>query len=178
MHEILWAFSPVQVAPLCFSLLGWKALVLPARSLAPLVWQRATAGCKTHLPPGLGIKPSSNPILFDTQPIYITSIHISSSTLSFCPTTSFERWCSIPIRCCCWSVLNKQSNPLTTTSQKTTKKRALWLLPHFLPLCGFRNNIGEILTSLKSVAKLLLNLTGPEFYNFCWWLKFLCFARP
>lgn len=173
MHEILWAFSPAQVAPLCFFLLGWKALVLPARSPAPLVWQRATAGCKTHLPPGLGIKPSSNPTLFDTQPYLYNQHPHSSPTLSFCPTTSFERRRSISIGRCCWSILNKQSDPLTTTSQKTTEKRALWLLPHFFPLGGFTNNTGEILTPLKSVAKFPLNLTGPEFYNFCSWLKFL-----
>lgn len=131
------------------------------------------AGCKTHLPPGLGIKPSSNPTVFDTQPCLYNQHPHSSPALSFCPTTSFERWRSISIGRCCWSILNKQSDPLTTTSQKTTEKRALWLLPHFFPLGDFTNNIGEILTPLKSVAKFPLNLTGPEFYNFRSWLKFL-----
>lgn len=173
MHEILWAFSPAQVAALCFSLLGWKALVLPARSPAPLVWQRATAGCKTHLPPGLGIKPSSNLTVFNTQPYLYNQHPHASPALSFCPTMSFEGWCSIPTGRCCWSILNKQSYALTTASQKTTERTVFRLLPYFFPLGAFTNNIGEILTALKSVAKFLLNLTGQEFYNFCSWLKFL-----
>lgn len=161
------------MAPLFFFLLGQKASALPARSPALDKWQLAMAGCKTQLPLGLCIKPSSNSSVFDTQPYLYNQHPHSSPTLSFCPTTSFERRCSVSIGHSCWSILNKQSDLLTTTSEKMTERRALWLLPHFLPLGGFANNIGEILTPLKSVAKFLLNLTGPEFYNFCSWLKFL-----
>lgn len=121
---------------------------------------------KTQLPPGLCIKPSSNSSAFDTQPYLYNQHPHSSLTLSFCPTPSFERRFSISVGHSCWSILNKQSDLLTTTSEKTTEKRALWLLPHFLPLGGFVSNIGEILTPLKSVAKFLLNLTGKYFTTF------------
>ena len=86
---------------------------------------------------------------------------------SHCPTMPCEKRCSLAIGRSCWSTLNKQPNLLTTTSEKLRERRALWLLPHFLPLGTFANNIAEILTPLMSVAKFLLNLTGPEFCNFC-----------
>lgn len=133
-----------------FLLLGWKAPALPVRGPAPDKRQLATAGCKTQLPLGPCIKPSSNSSVFDTQPYLYNQYPHSSPTLSFCPTMPFERRCSVSIGHSCWIILNKQSDLLTTTSEKMTEKKALWLLPHFLPLGVFANSTGEILTPLKS----------------------------
>lgn len=90
----------------------------------------------------------------------------AASVPSCCPAMPSEKRCSLTVGCSCWSTLNKQPH-LLTTSEKMRERRALWLLPHFLPLGTFVNNTAEILTPLKLVAKFLLNLTGPEFYNFC-----------